>query len=89
MMTSASASILADVWDAHRKSCARCRSVDLARPASIADSCLEGARMFKDVAAAAHAELIAARSRKRVKHPQDELRGELSPAEERMARRAP
>jgi hypothetical protein len=40
-----------ELWQVHARRCSSCKRVDLDKPATLALTCLEGARLFKDVAA--------------------------------------
>ena len=46
-------------WSSHAATCARCKAVELARPATLAQACLEGSKLAKDAAAE-----LAARERR-------------------------
>ena len=41
-------------WEAHRGTCACCKGVDIAKPATLARACLGGLRLLKDHLSALH-----------------------------------
>jgi hypothetical protein len=41
------------LWEAHRTACARCQEVDASKTKTLALACIQGARLVKDLVAAA------------------------------------
>jgi hypothetical protein len=53
----------AEIFAAHAAACARCRTVDLERPATLAQACLEGSRLLKDAISAGKRDAALERAR--------------------------